>query len=241
MSDLIIPDSRFSMPGLFYPGRKPVGNVKIDFAHHLARRMLYSLSPCGRYDLVTGRTTDKKAGLNFTVENVGQVVGSSGEGEGVLYLNRELDFSVDEPFSIFYTSKKFDTSNNGMITGRGAPLNSYLWENEGSNFTVKTESNGNVQFPAASSFVFSAFHSVLITSDGGGVSGGNVSLYLNGDLVEVKNGVSFDLTINRVMAGYLNAFEYTGYLRDFDVFGECLSARAAKSLHENPYQFLIPA
>jgi len=37
---LIIPDSRFEMPSLFHPGRKPVGNVKIDWTNPMSKGLV---------------------------------------------------------------------------------------------------------------------------------------------------------------------------------------------------------
>lgn len=38
MSDLILPDSRLETPELFYPGRKPVGNVKLLHSHPIVQK-----------------------------------------------------------------------------------------------------------------------------------------------------------------------------------------------------------
>ena len=40
-----IPDPRFEAPELFEPGRKPVGNVVIDWSHQLAKHITHIFMP----------------------------------------------------------------------------------------------------------------------------------------------------------------------------------------------------
>lgn len=54
MGDVYIPDARMTMPELFYPGRKPVGNVKIDVSNQDAKHLIY-YHVSGRKDLVANK------------------------------------------------------------------------------------------------------------------------------------------------------------------------------------------
>jgi len=236
-----IPNVKLDMPSLFYPNRKPVGKVKIDWNHPLSKSLLYNLSTDCTRDSVTDIATSKYTGIDYDIKNVGKILNRPSSAAGpYIALNRTFTFTADEAFSMFYTGKKTDTSSKGMPLGRGYGFRSYMWENEGSNFTAKSESQDAAQFTSASSFVFSEFHSVVLTSDGGGVANCTVSLYLNGVLIQALSGRTFDFIISRIMGGYPNNFEYYGYMRDFSIFGGCLSPEEAMSLHANPYQFLIP-
>ena len=57
-SGVILPDSRFEAPELWTPGRKPVGNVKINVDHKAAQGLLFVCLPRGTdtRDYVTGES-----------------------------------------------------------------------------------------------------------------------------------------------------------------------------------------
>lgn len=62
MAELILPDSRFEMPELFYPGRKPVGKVKIDGSHPLALGLVFATIDF-KENLVVPETLDSNDSL----------------------------------------------------------------------------------------------------------------------------------------------------------------------------------
>ena len=73
MADLILPGS-FEMPELSHPGRQPVGNVKIDWDHPLARGLTSYIIRPFKHDLVTDIDTVVSGGAVEIISNKGKIL-----------------------------------------------------------------------------------------------------------------------------------------------------------------------
>jgi hypothetical protein len=99
MAGFFIPDPRFEMPQLFEPGRKPVGNVEIDWNHPMTRKLeayLYAI-PGGVIDLVSGRLMTKVNSPSTGIYNPHSGIATTTNGTDSYYL---LEFGYSRTLAL---------------------------------------------------------------------------------------------------------------------------------------------
>lgn len=92
MTDLIFSDSRMETMEGFYPGRKPVGNVKIDWEHPLAEglREVHLCTQAHSIDLVSHTARHQRTNSGSLTDNVGGGLKFTSNGGAVPVDNKEV-------------------------------------------------------------------------------------------------------------------------------------------------------
>ena len=118
----IIPDPRWEMPELLTPGRKPVGNVVIDWGHPLARGLkhYFLISAVGAtFDLVTGVQLVKSNASKTVTNDIwkGEKVIYTGGGSVTLDIGVEaqLDITGFSRITMFCRCKRTTTQPFGRL------------------------------------------------------------------------------------------------------------------------------
>lgn len=253
MTDLIIPNPRFEMPELFYPGRKPVGSVKIDWDHPLSREMkeCHLLTQPNDLDLVdhvireqdyrTALTEVSKGGLVFTS------LGGAIEAEN----DQAIRLKQVGPVPSGYVTVIFEHNPAGQqgdmyLYTHGDHLADhriYLGVNLSAEIIVRlgagvTEAIASVQ---------NGINIATMTW-----SGTTADVCLNGVFYTYTftgvPGSYGDATIETLLGGYNNPSTSEGQQRSFGgtIYGcyqggRRLIKEEMSSIDTHPYQFLIPA
>ena len=249
MSDLIIPDSRMEMPSLFQRGRKPVGKVKIDWSHPLAKglSLCHIFQQDAAVDLVSGKVANQVNGAKWTPD--GMFFDESNDYLAVAVITMNSSYSILQ--NINYTD------NSGIdaqcqfsfgLEGDNNSINISLFESGYSGgYPNKLFVN-----PHSSSFsdtlISNATHPTLnklnmaVT-----VSSRDAKLYYDGvlDNSHATFGVTAmaDGTVDTVYLGIPSALSnyLGGAIRYTYVYDRELSPAEVHSMNMSPYQFLIPA
>ena len=243
MAELIIPDSRFEMPSLFYPNRKPVGKVKIDWGHPLARGLsAYLVVQNGvLVDLVNGLSPES------TAVNVPKL---RGESVDLTAANAYIDYPqgiISDPKSaLTYTSNvdtKADLSGHYLLDGTAGNTESYrvFWENTSApRFRIFTSSGAsNLDLVSYGNAQNTDDLTLCFTYDGEFMRG-----YVNGGLSDslAKTGeVTANVDGYRLGGAHVYTEKCNVFLYYTAIHNRALTSREVTSLHANPYQFLIPA
>jgi hypothetical protein len=255
MAGFFIPDQRFEMPELLEPGRKPVGPVVIDRNHYLSRGIV------GCYIFNDGAHTTDLAGNNHGVD-VGDVIrGVKKNGKYVYTLNQNGDDRID------LGSITSDNPLSGQATQEMSVYALFEWSTEVAFPRIIDKStSGN----AAGGWAFypdTGNQRMRFHVSGASVSYGNLGSMSVGQTyglgVSAKsNDSDFYKDGASIVAGGNNSFtiptttarcaisqwnhattnrHYSAPI--YCVFGwdRKLSAAEHKSLHQDPYQMLIPA
>ena len=249
MNDLIIPDSRFEMPSLFYPNRKPVGKVKIDLGHPLADGLtLFLLFQDNRVtDLVSGRVGEKFGDAHWTPN--GMFFDESGA-----YLTVP-DVVLDSSYTITWQASPADNAGSFYqylfsteAYGVANSINIYIHEDDeltprrfraaGDGYEVENLLDLDGYYPSMAELPTSLT-----------VNGRNAAIFVDGE--EKAANAAFgsspmaDGTTKTLYVGNrvdLNADRYFGgSVKFLMIHDKRLKNEITAKLHSNPYQFLIPA
>jgi len=239
MNDLIIPDSRFEMPSLFYPKRKPVGNVKIDWSHPLAKGLVGAC--LGRVNLVTGELYELK-GYNLpTFERNNINLNSYGSLNEI----RTTPISGSQNRT-FFGAIHHASSNKGFLFNIGdgsAGVANARWSiRVDASIGLRIEMQGSGY---TSSLVANAGkHHIACRLSGTQLQDND--LYVDG-VFESAIGTNTVNTSSSYVVSYGNR-AYDGTQDDSVdslevglIYNRDLSDKEIRLLDANPYQFLIPA
>ncbi len=240
MGDLILPNPRFEKPSLFYPNRKPVGNVKIDWSHPLAR----GLVGCWIFQNGASQLSKIKLKSDSVITPNGLYCPSSHaeetNGATVGYNWDETDITGD--FSIVsrvMPTIAFSANDYRAILSRRS--------SDGYQYQFRVKNNGVVSLLTTGGSVDSteqisldAWNEVSVTSDSNGRD-----FYINkasesADFKSIEHTDaetivgSVDLTDNTSMA-------FGGYIDYTFLYNRKIRKGENSAIHANPYQFLIPA
>ena len=227
MTDLILPDSRFEMPELFEPGRKPVGDVRIDARDKNGLIDFFLLQ--SRYKQPFNHVNQARyaiEGSSITFENqfLNKTAGGASDGFSVA----ERAFTSD--FTISFEAKKHIDTNAGILCGKSTTDRIWLY-------------TGNTVYIVASG-VSKSWSSGIANIVKKRISfvrrSGICYLYINGIQVGAGQALSGTFYYNRFFDNYGNFF-WNGELHWFYSHNRAMSASEIANLHNNPYQFLIPA
>lgn len=232
MSDLIIPDSRFEMPSLFYPGRKPVGNVKIDWSHPLARGLV-------GFHLMDGRNLAKETSSRLPSGSTTYTVdGIAFDPLGTYFTPDSQELAKTTAFTATVrVIGLVGTSDHNPIIGAGDR-----------GWLIKGTKSNKLEFFTYNS-TWNAFSVPY-------VSGSNPYLSMSSDGVTTRGYIN-GLEVGAIASGlFENVGDYPVEIgRNSEIVSRDGSAvtslvilhtrdlapQEIASLHANPYQFIIPA
>lgn len=250
---IYLPDARFEMPELLIPGRKPVGNVVVDWEHPLARGLVnfmplqgYGLEILhGAHDgsLISNRSNRMvPIGTDYTFKGGKLSMNQSGVDtklESENDIGATIDISAqDHTFCV--------SAFNISWTSQGSSLNCLM--------ALSSVSKGSVIIgydSALAPWILSGGTSLQATGES--IEGVTVFSVKDGVGTLYLNGVPYGTTVSvggqdPTVGGKVYIAGYDGTSRDakadFDwcsIYQRALSAEEIKSLYRNPYQFLIPA
>ena len=108
---LIVDEVMLREPNLLIPGKKPVGNVKIDWSHPLSKGLKYAFLDLNR-NLVDGKKTVATGGeITLVTRSDGSLWNYIGDGQYVTFDTPATMFAAEEA-TIFYELQNNSTSNN---------------------------------------------------------------------------------------------------------------------------------
>lgn len=234
-------------PNLLIPGKKPVGNVKIDSSNPLARGCsLLHLYNYTAFDISGfGNDGTLASGTTFVTADNAVCLDCDGPGSGdVIAIPPVPTLCGGSLTSFSWTFRvKADTVTtragiwqNGLSTG----VDGFLIWLEGTTEVRFTVSNWSASYASAS----------LTATNWNWITGtyniltGKINLYVNGEVgTEATNLTESTYSGSFLMAGFYPLFE-----RELDGQISCsmfhareLSSGDVLELHRDPYQFLIPA
>ena len=240
MSDLIIPDSRFEMPSLFYPGRKPVGNVKINWSHPLTKGLVgcwifqmngSQISPIS----LNSESSITPNGLHCPssgneVTN-GAVVGQDGDATDIVG-----DFSIVSKVrpTVPYTGDDY----RAIISRRSAAGYQLHFRLKDAGVVSLLTSGGSVD--AVETVPSGEWHEISVTSNPSGRD-----FYINkaseSALFKSISHVSSATIIGSTEITNSYNLAFGGDISYVFLFNRKIGAVENSRLHASPYQFLIPA
>jgi len=237
------PNSEFLRePNLLIPGKKPVGSVKIDWGNPLAPRDLCLLFRSSVEELVHGDVLTTGNQLNLIsnqIQSGEQVTYFDGNNNTPYYtLPHPVDHHVaGDIWSITWRGWKFASahSNDGVFIGVQGTTNHRLWMRD-DQFTIRAVA-GNIGITTDwGNWTIPGWYTVVFTSSG-------CLLYKDGvlfDSNETSNEIA-SVQLANVAAPNDTAYSMNGYLSAVYVNDFGLSSQQIADLHNDPYQFLIPA
>jgi len=259
---MFIPNSKLDMPELLYPGREPVGKVKIDWSNPTTKGLrlaVFLLEDRGLADLAFNTVINARTGTSIARDNVkkhvANISGASG-GLGLQHPNLSgVSGSIARTFiGCFKQSSATVDITNGTYYGAGAESsgNKLSFRADfGNNDALRVE-HGAGYVTANTTVPYSkAFTAAFVLRPGASLD--NVEIYLNGVIDGnagnwLSSANSSTTNLNTSVNPLLISSDHSSNRRSLngnvywylDYEGD-LSSEAVKSLHDNPYQFLIPA
>lgn len=235
---MFVPNSKLDMPELLYPGRKPVGKVKIDWSHPLAKGIKILSSP--NHNFATG-----------TVQKY--TVGHSANGEHLTF-GENTDSSFFTPTD---NTQRLQTFTSSVIIDINSTTAGYVWNSDvRAVITIGREGTPSDVISAVwydGSFrVISALTTLTgyVRIDFVRKQGAFTKLYINGELV-AENIIDLEnIVYSSPRGASLGAlqFNYAYSNRSLDINlyqftyrNVALSSEEIADLYLDPYKFLIPA
>ena len=238
-----IPDPRFEAPELFDPGRKPVGNVVIDWSHPLARDLeVYIIFQNGiPHDLVGGSVLEIQVGGGGDAANITSLKdGVDFAGGGIQgYVHPKITFTNAQKYTFSFRVELDGGTAEGIAFGEFDTNGNFVWFNEGNNLTRRNSASANGQWTSETSFQIKTFYSMLCDNP----SASSVErLYRNGVYSTSSTATDTAMVFEAIGNGYINtAYGVDGRVYDYMIHSRALSDIEIYSLAVNPYQILIPA
>lgn len=234
---LILPDRKLETMELYYPGRKPIGSVKIDKTHRYAPDQLCVLLGDKNIELVhnTPLMSNDDIELSFIKGNSSRHF--NGSAIEAYNLPNPALHNPGDSWTLSFFANKTGNSNDGVCLGTSGITNNYIWLRHSNTFTVNISSQATVTIPGGEDYSEAAWWTVVFRPT-------NYRLFKNGIFIAEYNGSiaveSFDLI--DIGASYNSAsFAYDGNMSAVFAHGWAMSDRAAKDFISSPYQFLIPS
>lgn len=236
MSDLIIPDSRFEMPSLFYPNRKPAGNVKIDWSHDLANGLDF-------LDL-NNQTFFSHADSN---DSDSEVSHDSSHGQGADYSSATRAKKFDAysyvgrtEITTFVIFKYFGGGGlYGSITRQDLACIPFRLGYGKAQSVLWADSTSDISSPNDVAI------NKIVTGAVTWRSGGDHRIFLDGEMVAQAGPVNGSIkpTSRPFVIGLTEwgSEKFLGEVYYVASWNKQLSERQMRELHANPYQFIIPA
>jgi len=244
MANLYPPDSKLNQPELFYPGRKPVGKVKIDWSHPLTKGLVLCcpFNEPSFINLVDGSIPDQDTGSLYFIHVEPFKSGMAGGSPEDRLLNGLIwdikDISDFTFLTDMYYGEPTFSRTAGVANSSGDNYVHYIstataWRSLNSGYSASAM---NVAIPSKEN-----------TRGVGGFSGDSDSGTTGFFNEQVGTGATWSSSnvINKVWYGInsgshgLAFFNYIG-IYILCVWDRALSVDEMVSFKDNPYQFLIP-
>lgn len=248
---LWLPEARFEMPELFEPGRKPVGNVRIDYSHQLAKYLqMYYMFPS--YQCLVRNTNNLHTlyGSPGTKDNYVQTIQTNNEALALHTTGTSL--------------RNGDTNNLGVLIHMNLSVadqslalypHIFMFGNSsgGNELNILSDNLGNLTLVINDGSLVDTGYQLSDVSEHNVViflymSPNELALYVNGKKLYsqassvLNTGTSnlllsadYDL-LNDSVGNYMTQKIYS-----VAVFEGVNLSNYAQTLTTNPYQFLIPA
>lgn len=247
---LWLPDSRLEMPGLFEPGRKPVGNAKINLDNYFGKNLEAGyllntgkkiLDLTGRYNAIQTHTVPSQI---YTRK--GMVTDwSGGSTAAIIDINsgklRSL-FDGNKPFSLCFLAKTNDIIGDHAIFGVEGIDDFVIYLSDDTNMEFRSfwRNGVNTLFLQKGTKYEDNWNLYTYTFDGAA----NHKLFINSDNVVSNTGTvsSSGFSTGPTIGGWAGSSTqfYTDLLSLVYIFKADISDRVAE-LSNNRYQFLIPS
>ena len=251
--DIVLPDSRIEMPELFIPGRKPTGQVVIDWSHPLARGL--ELGAIDGTEIVKNRPTNFATPVVPVGGEMTQISGASpGYNSSSFKLINDVLFGTGDASLYFRVYVRDASFYSGNTTHSGGWVEQF-----GGAFgaRVSLAYYGPTTVALYCSRRFSAtgpsdlgvnqpnkIYSYVWTISGGGTH----SLYRSDKAAPIVDAGSYGTYSNDDMTAGGSYPDYYYRLNDDDsemnsffVWRRTLSQSESRIILKDPYQFLIPA
>ena len=233
---MFIPNSKLDMPELLYPGRKPVGNVKIDWSNPLSRGIKIANIP--RLNFATGSVQKYTVGHSINGEYLG-----FNDGDSTSF------FTVNDD------TQRLQTFTASVIVDINRTSIGYLWNSDvRALIVIGKEGAGSSVISAAwydGSFRFLSAPTTLtghVRVDFVKKEGVFAALYIDGQMVAENTTNLNNVVYNSSRGASIGAsqFNYGNTSLDFNLYDftyrdVALSAVEIKALHDSAYQFYVPA
>jgi len=251
MADLVLPDRKIETMEGFYPNRKPVGNVKVNVNHPLAKELI-----C--FEKFSEGSENLRNGASFNNRDL--VLKSdwgSYNNDYYTITDSKAKSSLQNKESWSVTSKfrRDDTVNHIVLVSAGEPslnnLHLSFRANTAGTLGITTKTNGTwygVTTPDASvSTATTEFNTATLTHD---AVSATLSFYYNGKKLQTSAYPSHyfpNSTLPWVIlgTGQLSSSSTMQYSEDhtqefFAMHSKVLSDAEVTLLHQNPYDMLLP-
>lgn len=249
---MIIPDSRWEMPGLLTPGRKPAGNVKIDWSLPLTNGLsVYLLFNKNAHNLATGQTFDEPlVPWDYIDSPNGILTDNTTENASTYSLPQDPSaycygtYPNGRSYFIVCTPSAVTAGPQGLFI-EGATINGisvmYRTTPDTLNYYYTSDSGADVS-NAPSSQTFSPGDEMRVACVYSKTNN-NLKVYLDGKLDYTSGtlGAMGAHTARPECGGSSLGREWYGTIEVFAVWDRELTPEEAKSFNDNPYQVLIPA
>ena len=257
MGKLWLPDPRMEMPELLEPGRKPIGPVGIDWAHHLTRglRNFYLFNGSNLYKNLADKSLFKSETNNFDQSNFsvrydryGQHVYSSGISDQRINLQEDIALNPNQEFTLLggFNYKSATQDHTFYQSGSAIAVNSsmLLWaDTEGSTLRPGINAGASI-FGDSNSIPVNSF---VVWGVGTTLRDANsTQLWVNG----LPSGTAGDCGNPNISGETQGSFFGQRPTGNRSMQGNCyfiaqwdrrLSDTEHYVFNKNPYQFLIPA
>lgn len=232
-------------PNLLIPGKKPNGPVKVDREHPFAPNHFWMFDTLGKVpDLAKNNDFNlvNDAGdpaSMITDPKHGRCAYFPADGTSRFMLDQEITLQDSGQWMLTILQKSDDNVNtsDGVLVGKYNTGTNYIWFRKNSYAMIRGASSFFSLTPSDLTFTTWRWYTFLI-------KGNSVYLYVDGKY-EHEGGISGDGPYSYDCVGY--AYTTDGYRSHGPLgpmmfhFGEKATVEAAKEIHKDPYQFLVPA
>ncbi|PHS23497.1 MAG: hypothetical protein COA83_09670 [Methylophaga sp.] len=240
MSETILPNPRLEMPSLFYPKRKPIGNVRIDWSHSIGKKVVFS-NINNAEDLASGE--------------VGSLTDGAYLERGEIILPNGGTFSSGRNALRFFNNKLSGSGNISLLTrvwadstlvGEARIMSSKTVWNSLGGFYIAVKSGGDLYARGSGTakaatptgvMPMNQWTTLLVHYAGASVSFYIDDVVLDGHTIGAIDTIKTSITIGHNTGNNDSGFK--GRVESLSLF-RGLTDRDIKSLLQNPYQFLIP-
>lgn len=236
------PEPRLDMPELFYPGRKPVGRVKIDWSHPLARGLTFCSLPDTLINLI-GTKVSSSYDFTESVSIDGKSAHPEGSKIGVFFSSDKAKLTLSDNITVMCLADIIDTTGTGQLVCRDFDLLSkrvYQFRISGGNFeAILWPGVNNVGVTAISGLALHTLQKIgttanlFINSD----NLGNFSCAQTVDNHDVGISIGSNARDETSTSNLEHSKNPIFFVAEW---GRALSDKEISMMYQNPYQFLIP-
>lgn len=237
---LILPDNRLEYPGLLVPGRKPTVPVRIDRQHPLAPDELCALLGARSVELVHGDALSTSSGsITPVIDGRSESLKFDGNTHAYIVLPHPVNHHVSgDRWAVTWKGRNNPgNSADTVFCGEALTGTNYIQMRGTSEFRVAAGATYSLSGLGTNIWDDSGWNTVVFYGDG-------YLLYKKGYLIGYKpaSADASAVPIEVIGDAYNNtAYAFDGYLEALYCHSWALDPSQILALHNNPYQFLVPA